>query len=84
MITFFTTPEPFRGHIDVIESNAIESWKRIHPSVEVIPFGDEEGADGQWPATWPILVASSRFGAIVVNGGLAYYQAVESEIADVV
>src|SRR3977135_969149 len=44
MITFFTTPKPFRGHIGVIQRNAIESWKRIHPSAEVILFGDEEGA----------------------------------------
>src|SRR6266699_950987 len=44
MITFFTTPKPFRGHIGVIQRNAIESWKQIHPSAEVILFGDEEGA----------------------------------------
>jgi hypothetical protein len=44
MITFFSTPKPFRGHIGVIQRNAIESWKRIHPSAEVILFGDEEGA----------------------------------------
>jgi hypothetical protein len=44
MITFFTSPKPFRGHIDVIQRNAIESWKRVHPSAEVILFGDEEGA----------------------------------------
>src|SRR3984893_1596037 len=44
MITFFTTPKPFRGHIGVIQRNAIQSWTRIHPSAEVILFGDEEGA----------------------------------------
>jgi hypothetical protein len=44
MITFFTSPKPFRGHIDVIQRNAIESWKRVHPSAEVILFGEEEGA----------------------------------------
>jgi len=43
MITLFTAPKPFRGHIGIIQRNAIESWKRIHPSVEVILFGDEEG-----------------------------------------
>jgi hypothetical protein len=45
MITFFTTPKPFRGHIGVIQRNAIESWKRVHPNAEVILFGDEEGAE---------------------------------------
>jgi hypothetical protein len=44
MITFFTTPKPFHGHIGVIQRNAIESWKRIHPFAEVILFGDEVGA----------------------------------------
>ena len=44
MITFFTTPKPFAGHIDVIQRNAIRSWLRIHPDVEVILFGDDCGA----------------------------------------
>jgi hypothetical protein len=44
MITFFTTPKPFLGHIGIIQRNAIDSWKRIHPDAEVILFGDDEGA----------------------------------------
>jgi hypothetical protein len=44
MITFFSTPKPFLGHIGIIQCNAIESWKRSHPDAEVIIFGDEEGA----------------------------------------
>src|SRR5437868_5734417 len=44
MITFFTTPKPFLGHIGIIQRNAIESWKRVHPEAEVILFGDEERA----------------------------------------
>lgn len=44
MITFFTTPKPFVGHISVIQNNALESWKRVHPDCEVIVFGDEDGA----------------------------------------
>src|SRR5262249_30275258 len=44
MLTLFSTPKPFRGHIDVIQSNAIQSWKRLHPSVDVILFGDDHGA----------------------------------------
>jgi hypothetical protein len=30
------TPKPFVGHIDVIQRNAISSWLRLHPDVEVI------------------------------------------------
>jgi hypothetical protein len=44
MITFFTTPKPFRGHIGIIQRNAIHSWKLVHPDAEVILFGNEEGA----------------------------------------
>jgi hypothetical protein len=44
MLTIFSTPKPFRGHINVIQRNAIKSWTLLHPGVEVILFGDEEGA----------------------------------------
>ena len=44
MITFFSTPKPFRGHISVIQRNAIRSWTLAHPDAEVILFGNEEGA----------------------------------------
>jgi hypothetical protein len=44
MITFFSTPKPFVGHIDVIQRNAILSWKRLHPAAEIILIGDDHGA----------------------------------------
>src|ERR1700722_17223922 len=44
MITFFSTPKPFRGHIGIIQRNAIHSWKLAHPDAEVILFGNEDGA----------------------------------------
>ena len=44
MLTIFSTPKPFRGHDDVIQRNALKSWTLLHPDVEVILFGDEEGA----------------------------------------
>src|SRR6266446_4177548 len=44
MLTFFSTPKPFRGHIGVIQRNALRSWKLLHPDADVILFGDEEGA----------------------------------------
>jgi hypothetical protein len=43
MITFFSMPKPFRGHVAVIQRNAIKSWTLIDPQCEVILFGDEEG-----------------------------------------
>ena len=44
MLTIFSTPKPFLGHTGIIQRNALESWKRMGPEVEVILFGDEEGA----------------------------------------
>jgi hypothetical protein len=45
MLTFFTTAKPFVGHSDVIQRNALESWRLVHPDAEVVLFGDEEGAE---------------------------------------
>ncbi len=44
MLTFFSTPKPFYGHIDVIQRNALRSWQCIHPDVEIFLFGNEAGA----------------------------------------
>ena len=44
MLTIFTTAKPFRGHIRIIQRNALQSWKALHPDVEIILFGDDEGA----------------------------------------
>jgi hypothetical protein len=44
MLTFFTTAKAFQGHDGVIQRNALASWKRLDPRVEVILFGDDAGA----------------------------------------
>jgi len=43
MITLFTLPKPFVGHIGMIQRNAIQSWTRLHPDVEILMFGNEQG-----------------------------------------
>lgn len=43
MLTIFSVPKPFRGHIKVIQINAIRSWLLLRPACEVILFGNEEG-----------------------------------------
>ena len=43
MLSIFAFPKPFRGHIGVIQRNAISSWTRLDPRCEVFLFGDEEG-----------------------------------------
>jgi hypothetical protein len=43
MITIFTIPKPFVGHIGIIQRNAIISWLNLVPKCEIILFGDEPG-----------------------------------------
>lgn len=43
MLTLFSVPKPFVGHIGVIQRNAIQSWMRLEPRCEIILFGDETG-----------------------------------------
>jgi hypothetical protein len=44
MVTVFATGKPFRDHSRIIQRNALKSWTLLHPDVEVILFGDDEGA----------------------------------------
>jgi hypothetical protein len=44
MLTFFATAKPFRDHTAIIQRNALQSWKILHPDIEIILFGDDEGA----------------------------------------
>jgi len=43
MLTIFTLPKPFRGHIKIIQDNAIQSWLKLKPQCEIILLGDDEG-----------------------------------------
>jgi len=45
MLTIFTVPKPFRGHIEIIQRNAIQSWIKLNHQCEVILFGDEYGTN---------------------------------------
>lgn len=44
MLTIFTAPKPFTDpHLDLIQRNAIRSWRDLGPLVEVLLIGDEAG-----------------------------------------
>jgi hypothetical protein len=45
MLTLFTTAKPFRGHNAITQRNALQSWTLLHPQIEVILFGEDEGAE---------------------------------------
>lgn len=42
MLTIFGIPKPFRGHINIIQRNAIKSWTLLRPKCEIVLFNDEE------------------------------------------
>src|SRR6266478_6112341 len=44
MLTLFTTAKAFQGHNAIIQRNALQSWKLLHPDGEIILFGNDEGA----------------------------------------
>jgi hypothetical protein len=43
VLTIFTIPKAFKGHIGVIQHNAIESWTKLEPRPEIILLGTDEG-----------------------------------------
>ena len=45
MLSIFSVPKPFRGHIEIIQRNAISSWLRVHPHCEIILCGNEPGTE---------------------------------------
>ena len=43
MLTIFSVPKPFEGHVGRIQRNAIGSWTRLQPACQVVLCGDEPG-----------------------------------------
>jgi hypothetical protein len=43
MPTIFSIPKPFEGHVGIIQTNAITSWKQLVPPCQIILCGDELG-----------------------------------------
>ena len=43
IITLFTAPKAFVGHIGLIQRNAIESWLRLRPVADIIVLGTDAG-----------------------------------------
>jgi hypothetical protein len=59
MITLFCIPKAFRNpHITTIQRNAIRSWTKLRPQVEIILAGDDEG----------VAEAATEFGALHIGG----------------
>ncbi|MDA7950293.1 MAG: hypothetical protein MPJ24_02310 [Pirellulaceae bacterium] len=44
MLTLFTTPKPFLGHIGRIQRNALKSWSQLSNDCQILLIGNEEGS----------------------------------------
>jgi hypothetical protein len=70
MLTIFSTPKPFKGHIGTIQRNAIHSWTLLVPRPEIILFGDDEGtaeAAQDFDVAYVSDVARNEFGTPLIN-----------------
>ena len=56
MLTLFSIPKPFDGHIGLIQNNALGTWTRLDPRPQIVLFGDEPG----------VQEAAARYGAVHV------------------
>src|SRR5215467_14431115 len=77
MITLFTLPKPFVGHIGMIQRNAIQSWTRLHRDIDILIFGNEQGT-AEVAAEFGIRhvpdVDVNEYGTPLMNG---YFQQAE-------
>ncbi len=70
MITLFSAPKAFKGHIDIIQRNAIQSWLHLKPSCQVILIGSDEGIEEvarEFGAQHVPQVACNEFGTPLVS-----------------
>jgi len=77
VLTLFSIPKAFQGHIGVIQRNAIQSWKQLHPDVEIILFGNDQGtaeAAREFGLRHEPNVARNEFGTLLVDSVFARAQ----------
>lgn len=70
MLTIFTIPKAFEGQIGLIQKNAIASWRRLDPTVQIVLFGDSLGTEevaSEFAATHECAIACNSFGTPLVS-----------------
>ena len=70
MLTLFSAPKPFDGHVGLIQRNALASWSALAPEAEVLLLGDEAGlaeAAAEWGAEHLEGVARNESGTPLVS-----------------
>ena len=70
MLTLFTIPKTFPGHIGIIQRNAIKSWTLLRPHCEIILLGDDEGTADvarEFAVRHIAKIARNEFGTPLIN-----------------
>jgi hypothetical protein len=74
VLTIFTIPKPFAGHIGIIQRNALASWRRLGPRVETILFGNDLGvkeAAAEFGARHEPALPANIYGTPLVSAAFA-------------
>jgi hypothetical protein len=77
VLTLFSIPKAFKGHIGIIQRNAIASWKRLHPQIEIILFGTDDGVAEvarELGALHEPNIARNEFGTYLLDSAFAQAQ----------
>ncbi len=69
LITLFAIPKPFTGQIATLQRNAVRSWHRLGPQVELLLFGDDESLHelADEVAATVLPVQKSEFGTPILS-----------------
>lgn len=70
MLTIFSVPKAFKGHIGVIQRNAVKSWTLLRPRPEIILFGKDEGVGEcarEFGARYEPEIATNQYGTPLLN-----------------
>lgn len=74
LITIFSIPKPFAGHIGLIQRNALASWRRLGSEVEVVLFGTDAGvaaAAAEFGCVHVPDIPTNKFGTPLVSSAFA-------------
>lgn len=78
MLTIFSVPKPFAGHIGLIQRNAVASWTRLSGGCEIVLFGAEAGvaeAAREFNVAHVPQVEVNEFGTPLLNSIFAQVRA---------
>ncbi len=74
MLSIFSIPKAFKGHITVIQRNAIRSWTFLHPDIDIILCGDDEGTEAiskEYGLRWIPHIKRNNYGTPLLDSAFS-------------